>query len=407
MRDAAASADARQRSVALRDERERNASRIQLLVSYPHIPSISVDEILDHAFKKGSRRVGRSGTLDDNVKANLAVNAYIRHNLTDYDTLLSNNKIPQNRNGSKGLARKAVRKKIKVIADSWRNGSTSKDENHINKISKQQGRGDPTSGTTFTHGCDMSFSILSPSQPKGQTLQENVLHFPSLEEVQSSIGSKKVPLSSWHSKAVKNFRDPKSKVLKRKAPSRDNQNAERLERAFAKMDMPSIARSAATDVTARSKAPPIESRNCTRKDDHYQPLLAQDKGGRVDSDPHTQFHEQPQRRSEMMDAKAHQRVILVDARMASLVAETASMGLQDTAIGHGDGGEQPCVQASANAAIQDQYSNRQTASGTGAARIMKTQARNKRRKRQSKAARASLQDLRLDLRNVLGADQNA
>ncbi|KAJ5586591.1 hypothetical protein N7450_006378 [Penicillium hetheringtonii] len=63
-----------------------------LLKEYPKVPPDSLETILNHAFLKGSGRVGRSNVLTDRRKALLAVQAYIRHNLTSYEYLLKRNK---------------------------------------------------------------------------------------------------------------------------------------------------------------------------------------------------------------------------------------------------------------------------------------------------------------------------
>lgn len=49
-------------------------------------------EILEHGFQKGSGRVGRSQILEDRLKVQLAVNAHIRHRLTQYDSILAAHK---------------------------------------------------------------------------------------------------------------------------------------------------------------------------------------------------------------------------------------------------------------------------------------------------------------------------
>lgn len=73
-------------------------------------------EILEHGFQKGSGRVGRSQKLEDRSKVQLAVNAHIRHRLTQYDSILAANKGQD----VKLAAREVVHGQVQVIANSWR-----------------------------------------------------------------------------------------------------------------------------------------------------------------------------------------------------------------------------------------------------------------------------------------------
>ena len=86
------------------------------------MPSSSLTAILDHGFEKGSGRVGRAQKLDEVVKANLAVNAHIRHTMTDYDSLYSTMKAAGPAQDVRTQARIAVYDQVKRIADSWRTG---------------------------------------------------------------------------------------------------------------------------------------------------------------------------------------------------------------------------------------------------------------------------------------------
>jgi hypothetical protein len=52
------------------------------------MPPSSLEKILEHAFLKGLGRVGRSTTRSDERKAELAVEAHIRHLHTKYEELL-------------------------------------------------------------------------------------------------------------------------------------------------------------------------------------------------------------------------------------------------------------------------------------------------------------------------------
>ena len=84
------------------------------------MPTTSLDAILDHGFEKGSKRVGRTQTLDEAIKAELVVNAHIRHNFTAYDSLYATMKTTDNAQNVKARARIAVYDQVKRIAQSWR-----------------------------------------------------------------------------------------------------------------------------------------------------------------------------------------------------------------------------------------------------------------------------------------------
>ena len=107
------------------------------------MPATSMEIILDHGFAKGSGRVGRTKTLDEVAKANLAVNAHIRHNHTAYDSLYSTMRSGDNKQDVKVRARMAVYKQVQQIAQSWRTGITNSDVKPIDlgksaRISKQE-----------------------------------------------------------------------------------------------------------------------------------------------------------------------------------------------------------------------------------------------------------------------------
>ena len=80
------------------------------------MPEGACSEILEHGFQKGSGRVGRSGTIEDKIKVQLAVNAHIRHRMTQYDAILAANKGQD----AKLAAREIVNGQVQAIADSWR-----------------------------------------------------------------------------------------------------------------------------------------------------------------------------------------------------------------------------------------------------------------------------------------------
>ncbi|KAL2813734.1 pseudouridine synthase [Aspergillus granulosus] len=81
-------AESRAHAVKVRDEKELARSRQILCLRFPLMPVEDLEAVLDHAFLKGSGRVGRTSTISDEHKAVLAVEAHIRHLHTPYESLL-------------------------------------------------------------------------------------------------------------------------------------------------------------------------------------------------------------------------------------------------------------------------------------------------------------------------------
>ena len=134
--DAEASAKQRQYAVDVKDKREKDASRALILRLFPHIPASSLNTILDHGFEKGSRRVGRTKTLDEIVKAKLAVNAHIRHSHTNYDSIYSAARVKSDGKNIKAYARAAVYEEVHRIADAWRTGYSNAREANLGSIAQ-------------------------------------------------------------------------------------------------------------------------------------------------------------------------------------------------------------------------------------------------------------------------------
>ncbi|OKL56043.1 hypothetical protein UA08_08731 [Talaromyces atroroseus] len=99
-------------AVQVRDARDQRKAKIILSETFPSMPDACVEEVLQHAFLKGSGRVGRTATRPEKVKAILAVEAHIRHKYTPYEQLL--------REGiDRESARESVWELVKAIRDKW------------------------------------------------------------------------------------------------------------------------------------------------------------------------------------------------------------------------------------------------------------------------------------------------
>jgi hypothetical protein len=53
------------------------------------MPSSDLEKVLNHAFMKGSGRLGRTSGQSVERRASLAVGAYVRHRYTTYDDMLN------------------------------------------------------------------------------------------------------------------------------------------------------------------------------------------------------------------------------------------------------------------------------------------------------------------------------
>ncbi|KAL4818703.1 hypothetical protein BDW67DRAFT_11616 [Aspergillus spinulosporus] len=112
LRSAQETAESRANAVKARDERELAHNRELLRKQFPLMPAQSLNTILQHAFLKGSGRVGRTTTTPEKEKVILAVEAHIRHVHTPYEALL--------RSGMpRPEARNKVREQVQTILAAW------------------------------------------------------------------------------------------------------------------------------------------------------------------------------------------------------------------------------------------------------------------------------------------------
>ena len=119
--NAAATADSRQQAVLSKDNRDKEKARATLCSLFPRIPSEDSDRVLDHAYLKGSGRVGRSGKITDVQKMKLAVVAHIRHEHTNYDELLQrlNGPAKKKNKAHRDQARRTIAKDIEKKLKEW------------------------------------------------------------------------------------------------------------------------------------------------------------------------------------------------------------------------------------------------------------------------------------------------
>ena len=119
--NAAATAEKRAQTVATKDNRDYRQNLQLLREMFPRMPAKTMEEILAHGFQKGSGRVGRATRLDEEKRIELAVNAHIRHQFTDYEIhLKERRKIGNGSPNPRTEARQRVIGQVTRIAESWR-----------------------------------------------------------------------------------------------------------------------------------------------------------------------------------------------------------------------------------------------------------------------------------------------
>lgn len=135
--DAAASAPGRREAVLAKDLRDDKNTRAALCRVFPRMPIETAEIVLEHGFQKGSGRVGRSTTFDEDRKVEIAVEAHIRHNFTNYDTLLRGSASSIGRDSRREAARTTVKPLIQNLLSQWRatfaQGTASTTENRSSK----------------------------------------------------------------------------------------------------------------------------------------------------------------------------------------------------------------------------------------------------------------------------------
>jgi hypothetical protein len=104
-----------------RDTKFLDQGRELLRDQFPLMPEDTLDIIMEHAFCKGSRRVGRTGTLSDSHKAQLAVEAHVRHKYTPYEAMLASGE-------DRTMARRKVWDTVQMIRKAWEGTGSKKDE---------------------------------------------------------------------------------------------------------------------------------------------------------------------------------------------------------------------------------------------------------------------------------------
>lgn len=94
-----------------------------ILMRFPQIPPEEAKEISEHTCEIGSGRVGRSGVVGIEAAVELAVQAHVRHNHTEYDTLLYDGTeeymTDDERQQLRFEAREQVSNRIDEILEQW------------------------------------------------------------------------------------------------------------------------------------------------------------------------------------------------------------------------------------------------------------------------------------------------
>jgi hypothetical protein len=107
-----ATRERRRGAVERRDAATEDAFAATIKRLFANIPEDDLNTILRHALRKRSGRVGRTGKLELDKKAYLAVQAHIRHRHTDYDKITKASK-------DRDAARDATRGEVSRILLEW------------------------------------------------------------------------------------------------------------------------------------------------------------------------------------------------------------------------------------------------------------------------------------------------
>ena len=365
-----------------------DALRIRLLALYPHMPSRVIWGVIDLALRECTGYAGLSGLLKDELKIRLTVSSYIRNNMTKYSSLVPSYRNTQTKRESKRLAAVAVQEEVDKIANSWRNGFASNLNTAI-ESSEEINQGVGATGNLSTKGCETERRKSAIPQASEEVQDAETSLIPALKAEERKAPSTKPKPSSKLSKILKDVRPPATRISKR---IRDKQAMDRLERAFAVINLNPVAQVATTDTSAPCKKHRRRQRQRKLKKDRFSPHLAPVRSEQAIANSPVQPQSQPESTFKTTNAEAGQHHILAD-ELLGLVAGTAMLKVQDTSLRQGNGGADQVYgskvqQASADDANLDPDTRHQVAPEANSSKRSKTQARNKRNKRQSKAARA-------------------
>ncbi|KAI1774355.1 hypothetical protein F4818DRAFT_442504 [Hypoxylon cercidicola] len=104
--------ESRAKAVEKKDNKMKADFQNSIISQFPEIPERELTQIVEHATRKYSRRVGRTEKLDLADKAQLAVRAHIRHRHTGYDKMLADG-------ASRDNARNKIYGKVDDVATKW------------------------------------------------------------------------------------------------------------------------------------------------------------------------------------------------------------------------------------------------------------------------------------------------
>ena len=165
--DAESSAQNRRENVLAKDRRDLTKARLTLLKLFPRIPSGDAEAVLAHAFLKGSGRVGRTTTLNDDQKFRAAVAAHIRHTKTPYESLLRQGRQSSGKEANtevyRARARHLIQAQLDEILNRWRpvrNASLLRDRPAVAQIRRASDHRDQLRRTSTNHLYSTSKSVL-------------------------------------------------------------------------------------------------------------------------------------------------------------------------------------------------------------------------------------------------------
>ena len=140
--------------------------------------------------------MGRSTTLDEELKIELAVNAHIRHRFTEYDSLYTQMKVANVNGDMKKIARERVYDQVTNIAQSWRRLAVARPSISLDVMDEMIEANQKKAAAQRGQNVDIEPHLQSQRPPRRRAAMVASI---SLKE-QSSFGQKEV--EPWASEAT-------------------------------------------------------------------------------------------------------------------------------------------------------------------------------------------------------------
>ncbi|KAH7116063.1 hypothetical protein B0J11DRAFT_539080 [Dendryphion nanum] len=169
---------------------------------FPKIPEADMEGIVNHAFEEGSNRVGNAEGLSLSRRVQLAVGAFIRHQYTQYDTILKTT-------GSWPEARQRVQSSVYSKFKEWRDEADDKREleetfRETIVIDDEDDEDSVTSDEQSLDGREPSLEIISSQATVRELQPESFIQCPRVSGDAVSVVPRRIIYLQPYSSAVGN-----------------------------------------------------------------------------------------------------------------------------------------------------------------------------------------------------------